>query len=160
MYNTTDLYPYDYGYNYSTSTVADSAGLAAFLAAYLFIWCIVLIAAYVVEAIFMMMLFKKAGVAAWKAWVPVYNTIKFWQLGGQNPLFLLFALIPGAGAIVVAIFDFIAAYNIGLKLGKSGGWVAMYIFLPIIWLIIMGVDSSQWKDSLGKASLAPEKSPK
>jgi hypothetical protein len=160
----TSYYINSYDYAYPAYDSADAAGLAGaavlFTGAMLLVWLLAMAASYVINAIFMMMLFKKAGLDGWKAWVPVYNTIKFFQIGGQNPLYLLFVFIPFVGPLIVGIFSVIAAYHIGLKLGKSGGYAALYFFLPLIWLIILGVDKSTWKDSLGAASLAPEKSPK
>jgi hypothetical protein len=148
-----------YYYSYGSSHSSDGA-LAALLGGIIVLFLIIAAVAYVVNALFMMFIFKKAGVDGWKAWVPVYNTVKFFQLGGQNPLYILFTLIPFVGPFIMTIFGIIAAYNIGLKLGKDGAYVVLYIFLPVVWLIILGVDKSTWKDSLGTASLAPEKSPK
>jgi hypothetical protein len=151
---------YYYSNSYPAYSSSDVASVALFGGALLLIWIIVLLAVYVVNSIFMMLIFKKAGVDGWKAWIPVYNSVKFFQLGGQNPLYILFYLIPFAGPILVIVFQIIAAHNIGLKLGKSSGYTVLYVFLPIVWQIILGVDKSTWKDSLGATSLAPEKSPK
>jgi len=101
-------------------------------------------------------LFRKAGVPFWKAWVPIYSTVKFFQIGGQNPLFILFALIPFVGEIALVVFSCLAAYNIGKKLGKSDAFVVLYVFLGIVWTGICGLDGSTWDESQGQPSLAYE----
>jgi hypothetical protein len=116
----------------------------------MFIVCIVI---YVVIAIFTMKLFKKANQAAWKAWVPYVNTWTFFQLGGFNGALSLLVFVPFLGSLIVLVMGCIAAYRIGLKLGKSGGWVALYIFLSPIWYGIVGLDSSTWDDSRSTPSV-------
>lgn len=145
-----DSYSY-YDYSSSASSGALAVGVGVLIFSFVFG-----IAIYVLMSIFMGKLFRKAGVPFWKAWVPIYNSIKFFQIGGQNPLYILFALIPFAGGIVLLVFMCIAAYNIGKKLGKSDAWVVLYIFLSPVWTGICGLDKSVWNESLGKASLAPE----
>ncbi|MDQ1550284.1 MAG: hypothetical protein QOD27_1942, partial [Microbacteriaceae bacterium] len=39
----------------------------------------------------------------------------------------------------------IAAYNIGIAFAKESAWVVLYIFLPWLWLAIIGFDSSRWE---------------
>lgn len=60
-----------------------------------------IIAVYVLQAIFMMQLFKKAGVARWKAWVPFVNSWTFLQIGGQKGWWIFAGI---AGAIIGYIF--------------------------------------------------------
>jgi hypothetical protein len=119
------------------------------------------LAAYIINSIFLMKLFEKANVDAWRAWVPIYNSIKFLQLGGYHGAYILVALIPFVGSLILLVFNCIAAYNIGRKLGKdSAGWVILYILLSIVWYGINGLDKSTWSEKLGtKPSVAPEKSP-
>ncbi len=107
-------------------------------------------------AIFTGKLFKKAGVPLWKAFVPIYSQIKLLQIGGQNPLYILFNLIPFVGSIIFLVFTCMAVYNIDKKLGKSDAFLVLYIFLAPVWLGINGLDKSVWDDSLGSPSLAPE----
>ncbi len=109
---------------------------------------LVTILAYVISAIFMGMMFKKAGIPAWKAWVPVYNSWTFLEMGGQKgwlSLLILLAWIPLLGlipVIVVTVFMCIAAYRIGLDFGKEGWFVLIYIFFGLAWLIWLAVDKS------------------
>ncbi|MDL2327873.1 hypothetical protein LJC64_04410 [Ruminococcaceae bacterium OttesenSCG-928-A11] len=59
-----------------------------------------------------------------------------------------------AGLILTAVFDIIAAYNIGKKLGWSGSMVVVYIFFSIIWLGIAGLGKAKFNDKKGQPSLA------
>ena|GEM_PF-2136638 len=99
---------------------------------------------YAVYAFLLGRIFQKAGVEAWKAWVPVYNAWTFLELGGQKGFWAILALIPGLG-IVTAVFMIIAAYRIGLGFGKEGWWAAIYALLGIVWLAVLAFDSSTWQ---------------
>ncbi|HBT94756.1 MAG TPA: hypothetical protein DEB24_00945 [Coriobacteriia bacterium] len=150
----------DYYYYYGSSDAA-----LAFVAAFGLFGAALGLVYYVIYAFFLMKLFEKANVPAWKAWVPFVNTWKLFELGGfQGALSLLFlaAVIPCVGwiaAIAAAVLGYIAAYNIGLKNGKEGVWVVLYIFLPVVWAGILGLGKSTWNDSLGKPALGPERPP-
>lgn len=110
--------------------------------------------AYVVNSIFLAKVFKKAGVEGWKAWVPVYNLWVMLELGDQPgwlSLLSLTVIIPIVNIVtplILAVFSAIAAYKIGLKFGKDGVFVLLYIFLPIVWVIWLAVDDKAvWKGS-------------
>ena len=138
----------------------DAAAIFALVSAWLGIILIVALAYYVVASLFTAAVFKKANIAQWKAWVPVYNTIKMLQLGGFSGWYLLLVLIPYLGAIAVAVIECIAIYNISKKFGKDGAWLVLYIFLPLVWLGIIGYDSSKFSDKKGfQPSITPEKVP-
>ncbi|HRJ06135.1 MAG TPA: DUF5684 domain-containing protein [Candidatus Saccharibacteria bacterium] len=120
------------------------------------------IVAYVVTAIFLSMVFKKAGVEGWKAWVPVYNTWVLLELGdkpGWISLLSLGGIIPFVGfipAIVAAVFIYMAMYTVGLKFGKSGAFVLLAIFLPLVWVIWLAVDKTAvWKGQSANVQAVP-----
>ncbi len=149
----------DYYNSYSYSSGSEDAALAAagigmafFLFSFLFG-----IAIYVVSSLSLMKIFKKAGLAdAWAAWIPFYNTWRMLEIGGQQGFWAVLAIIPIAN-IVSAVFVFIAAYHIGLKLGKSGAFVLLAIFLALVWYLWLAFDKSTWnEDAEGSApSLVP-----
>jgi hypothetical protein len=99
---------------------------------------------YALNAWFLSLVFRKAGIKQWKAWVPVYNYWVFLELGGQQGWLAILALIPVINVVAI-VFVCIAAYNIGLAFAKEGVWVVLYIFLPWLWLAIIGFDSSRWE---------------
>jgi uncharacterized membrane protein len=104
---------------------------------------LVVVVLYVVMALFTGKIFKKAGVEQWRAWVPIYNNWLLLELGGQKGFWAVLHLVPVIN-IVSAIFMYIAMYHIGRKLGKDDAFVLLAIFLPLVWTIWLGVDSSTW----------------
>jgi hypothetical protein len=133
--------PYYYETGTSTTSGAMEAGM--FITIMLFVLLFV-VAAYVVQALLLGRIFAKAGEKSWKAWVPVYNSWVMLEIGGQQGFWAVLALVPVVN-IVSVVFMIIAMYNIGLKLGKEGAFVLLAIFLPLVWLIWLAVDSSTWK---------------
>ena len=143
---------------YTTSTASDEEIVAMVFAA-LGIFAIVAtifgIIAYIVNAIFLGKIFKKAGIESWIAWVPIYNNWKMLEIGGQKGYWSVLALLPVV-QIASIVFVIIAMYNIGLKFGKTGGFVALAILLPFVWVIWLAIDTSVWNNALGAPSQAPE----
>ncbi len=151
----TNLAQYYSSYDYNTtSTVSDPATAAAAAAVVfgVFIFTIILsVGIYVLFAIFLGKMFKKAGIASWIAWVPFYNSWKLLEMGGQQGFWAVLAILPVVN-YVSAVFMYIAMYHIGKKLGKDGTFVLLAIFLPIVWVIWLAIDRSTWND---KGSTAP-----
>jgi hypothetical protein len=133
--------PYNYNSPSTTLTNEQAAGIAA---GTVILGLVIAAVAYVVTALLLSRIFKKAGVESWKAWVPVYNSWVLLELGGQQGYWAVLALIPVVN-IVAAIFMIIAMYHIGLSLGKSGAFVLLAIFLPLVWLVWLALDKSTWK---------------
>jgi len=145
MHNTS---PYDPNLAYPTahavtSSGADPAVAAVFIGfAVMFVLVFALIA-YALYAFLLSRIFKKAGVPQWAAWVPIYSSWKLLELGGQQGFWAVLGLIPLVN-IASAVFMYIAMYHIGRKLGKEDWFVLLAIFLPIVWLIWLGFDDSEW----------------
>lgn len=150
MYDNT-MYTYD---NSAASSSLEPGAVAGIL---LFTFIIV-VAAYVINSVLWAQIFKKAGVAQWKAWVPVYSQWITYELGGQKGYWAMLALVPVVN-IVAAVFLYIAMYNIGLKLGKEGAFVLLAIFLPIVWLIWLAVDGSTWAGNKPQVEAAAPSNP-
>jgi hypothetical protein len=150
-------YYYNQPYDYDTPEAqAATAGMIIF---FILLSLIIAVGVYVLNAIMLGKIFKKAGVESWKAWVPVYNSWVTLELGGQQGWWSILAFIPLVN-IVAAVFLYIAMYHVGLKLGKEGAFVLLAIFLPIVWLIWLAVDKSVWNEAAGQASLTPVNPPK
>ena len=190
---TTTSSPSRYSSYATTSSSADQTAVLAAVAITMIVFTILLcVALYVVQAIFTMKLFKKANVAAWKAWVPFVNIWAFLQIGGQKgawtlgaiiaiPIYVVMAImtvvastfgssdaaiafsiiavlmyfVALVGIILTTVFQCIAAYNIGKKLGFDSGMVVLYIFISIVWLGIAGLGKAKFDNKKGKPSLAP-----
>jgi len=149
--NNYDATPY-----YSSGselTPEQATALMAVVGFVMFVVLLIGIAMYVLTSLCLMRIFKKAGVQPWIAWVPFYNTWKVLEIGGQQGFWAVLAIIPIVN-IVSTVFTYIALYNIGLKLGKSGSFVLLAIFLSPVWLIWLAFDKEPWNDAAGAPSLA------
>lgn len=111
---------------------------------------------YVLVAFLLSRIFKKANLPMWQAWIPVLNTWRLLELGGQTGYISLLAVLSAivspvsSGAsfgffAVLYIFMLLAMANIGKRLGKSKWFVLLAIFLPIVWMIWLGFDDSKWR---------------
>ena len=72
----------DYG-SVGTEDIGTGLGVVASLLLF-FVYMLFILAFYVVYAIFLGKIFKKAGVDSYKAWIPIYNTWKTLEIGGQQ----------------------------------------------------------------------------
>lgn len=116
---------------------------------------------YVVMSFFLGKVFAKAGVPAWKAWVPIYNQWTFLELGGQKgwiALLSILGFIPVLGlipVIIAAVFSAIAAYHIGNNFGKESWFVVLYILFGPIWIIWLAVDKEAvWQSGQSNTTAA------
>lgn len=114
---------------------------------------------YVISAYLLSRIFKKAGVAeTWAAWVPVYNTWKLLELGGQKGYWAVLMFVPIVN-IVALVFLLIAMYHVGLGFGKESWFVLLAIFIPIIWLGILALDNSTWKGAAAPVAPGSDSTP-
>ena len=136
----------------SDTTATISEADAVVLAITIFLLILVFIAIlYVFSAICLGRILKKAGKESWPAWVPFYNNWVLFELGDQKGAYILFQFVPFVGQIIFMVFQFIAMYNVGLKLGKSGAFVLWGIFLAPVWYAWLAFDKSKWNNSLAPA---------
>lgn len=142
-----------YSTNVNTQSI-DPAVMVGLLVTYF----VFIAALYIVFSIFLAKIFKKAGQDGWKAWVPIYNSWVFLEMGGQKGFWALLALVPIVN-IVSVVFMAIAAYQIGLKLQKEGWFVLFYIFFSPVWIIWLAVDDSKWQGVPTAATTAPPATP-
>ena len=127
--------------SYSTSPSAElSAGAVAL---FVLLGLVFFVIAYVIMALLLGRIFKKAGVASWIAWVPFYSTWKMLELGGQQGFWAVLAIVPIVNYVAI-VFLYIAMYRIGLKLGKESWFVLLAIFVPIVWYAWLALDNSKW----------------
>lgn len=134
----------NHSYNYPISD-GDVAS-ALFVGTFIFFFFLFALVSYIVTVFLLGRILKKAGLPQWAAWVPVYNTWKFLELGGQLGWWAVLYFVPFLGLISI-IFMAIAAHHIGLKFGKEKWFVLVAIFLPLVWLIWLAFDDSKWPES-------------
>lgn len=128
----------------SQTTISNSSMIYGVLAMFIFALTIFVIA-YVLNSFLLSRIFKKAGVSQGIAWVPIYNTWKMMELGDQKGFWAILMIIPYVN-FVSLVFMYIAMFHIARKLGKDDWYIVLAIFLPIVWYIILGFDSSKWND--------------
>lgn len=133
-------------YSYSTATSVSPEFIIVIVLLVLLFIILFVVSLYVVSSIFLGKVFKKAGLASWPAWVPVYNNWKLLEIGGQQGFWSVLMFIPIVN-IASLVFVFIAMYHIGLKLGKSGSFLVLGIFLSLVWVIWLAIDSSRWNEA-------------
>ena len=105
---------------------------------------------YIIIALSLMKIFKKAGVKQWVAWVPYYNSWKMLEIGGQPGFWAILSIVPIV-SIIYAVYTYIAMYHIGKKLGKDDAFILVGLFLPLVWYIWLAVDKSKWHDEASNA---------
>jgi hypothetical protein len=100
---------------------------------------------YAVVVVFMLAamwkVFVKAGQPGWACIIPIYNVYIMLKIAGKPGWWLLLFLIP--------IVDFIVAIlvyvGIAERFGKSGAFAAGMIFLPFIFIPILGFGSATYQ---------------
>lgn len=141
---------YDSYNTYTNSDVAIQTMLAIW-GVMLLITAVVAILSYVLIAIPLSALFRKTGVEPWKAWVPVYSTYTWLQLGGQSGHWAWLSFVP-YGSIVTSVFLYLGMYRTGKAFGKEGGFLVLGILLPWVWLFILGFGRDQYRPELISAA--------
>jgi len=138
-------------YTNTSNGTLDDATTSAIIVGFVLLTFIISLALYLTISLCLMSIFKKAGVKQWIAWVPVYNSWKILEIGGQQGFWAVLSIVPIV-SLVSLVYIYIAMYHIGIKLGKDGIFVLLAILLPYVWYIWLAVDKSVWND---QASTAP-----
>ena len=119
---------YDASYD-GTSAVLAFFGIGFFI--FFFIVCFFLI-------ICNWKIYQKAGKPGWACIIPIYSTLVLLEIIGKPWWWLLLFCIPGFG-LIWAIW---AINLLSKSFGKSEGFTAGLIFLPIIFYPIMAFSTS------------------
>lgn len=95
-------------------------------------------------AIFMLVamakIFKKAGKPGWHVIIPFLNNYDEFDLAWGNGILFLLLLIP----LVNVVISIMLMVKLAKAFGKDGGFAAGLIFLPIIFLPILGFGSAEY----------------
>ena len=126
---------------------------AQFLAIYLAVMAgsialtlLIVAALWVLMGFALMALFRKVGIKPWVAWVPVYRTWVWLELGGQ-PGWLSLLSLAGLGT-VTSVFLYIGMYRTGLAFRRDGGFLVIGIFFPYVWAFILGGRAAVYEPAL------------
>ena len=89
----------------------------------------------------------KAGEEGWKSIIPFYNTYTMFKIAWGNGWLFLLCLIPCVNAIVMIILE----WKTCKAYGKGVGFFIGMLFLPNIFYLILGFDSSVYIGPNGEA---------
>lgn len=140
---------YDYGDTTGWSVLA-TVGILLFVIGYL----VILIGSYVLMALALSSFFRKVGVEPWIGWVPIYGYWKWLEVGGQPGWLAVLTVVP-YGGIVTAVFLAIGTYRTGIAFRKDSSWVVLAIFLPFVWLFLLGRQAEVYQPALITAAGYP-----
>ena len=84
--------------------------------------------------------FVKAGKPGWGAIVPFYNTYCMFEITFGNGWLFLLLLVP----CVNVVMQIIMYVKLAQAFGKSGGFAVGLIFLPVIFIPMLGFGDAQY----------------
>jgi len=98
-----------------------------------------ILTSWLVPAFFYSLVFHRAGIGWWAAFVPILNYVKFFRLGAVTPVWVYVSTTLVVGAVFVPI---IAAW-ISLQVGNESllGIIVVYLYLVAGVLLATGIAS-------------------
>ncbi len=109
-------------------------GVATAYVVLILIVCLVTIVSY-------WKIFEKAGIAGWKALVPIYNCYLMYDITMGNGWLFLLLFVPVANVVI----NILQLYKLALAFGKGIGFFIGLWFLEIIFLPILAFDGSEYE---------------
>jgi hypothetical protein len=125
------------GTSYGVSTTSGLTGAIAAMG--LFFW-VLFMALSILMIISLWKIFKKAGKPGWASIIPIYNIYIMCEIAEKEWWYVLLSCVPFAN-----IYAMIVLYNgMAKRFGKSGGFVAGMILLPVIFfpMLAFGKDAA------------------
>ncbi len=135
------------------------AGIIGFLVVIGIVW-------YVLQVIALWKTFTKAGEAGWKAIIPVYNTYVLYKITWNTKMFwvylglcivygvlsafegddasLAILLVDLVVLIAACVIGIMQLYKFSLSYGHGAGWTVGLVFLNPIFMLMIGLGSSQY----------------
>lgn len=138
-------------------------------------YCVVAIILYVLLVIGLYKMFVKAGEPGWKAIIPIYNTYIMFKISWKTSMFwiyfftvlvgtvlgqvvsvmsvaspaettgLILAIIAFILLIIAVVVNVIMCHRLSKSYGHGVGYTLGLIFLNLIFILILGLGSSQYK---------------
>lgn len=87
-------------------------------------------------------IFAKANKPGWAAIIPIYNVLVLLQIVKKPWWWILLLLIP----IVDIVIAIMMTHNLSVRFGKGVGFTIGIIFLPFIFLPILGFGDVEYKE--------------
>ena len=145
----------------STSALYGFAGGA--LAAAGIVSTLVALAIYVLQIIGWWKIFTKAGEAGWKSLIPLYNLYILYKISWESKYFwyllltvvasgvvgaiggVIGALLSGSCSIATLVLYIMLNYKLSRSFGHGGGYTVGLIFIPWLFVLILGFGSSEYR---------------
>lgn len=102
-------------------------------------------ASYVIICFPLMSVFRKAGANPVLAWIPFANSWVLFTLGDVPGWLSIIPVANVIGAIITVV-------NVTKKFGRSGGIAVLGIFLPWIWVFVLGLGKARWQGNVAVAT--------
>ncbi|GAA1839922.1 DUF5684 domain-containing protein [Agromyces salentinus] len=102
---------------------------------------VIAIGLYVWYAFMLAKVFAQYGRPAWSAWVPVYNEMQVFRIGGQQPWLALLLYVPLA-QVVGLVFKVFALHRISRQSWRGVGTTVLGVLLPPVWATVLAVGPS------------------
>ena len=106
----------------------------------LIVYYLIIIAVAVLVLVSWWKIFVKAGKPGWAAIVPFYNMYCMYSISFGNGWLFLLGFVPCVN-IVVQIIMYV---KLSQAFGKSGGYAVGLIFLPVIFLPMLGFGDADY----------------
>ena len=132
-----------------TAPLTDAEAAAAAAAVVFFL--IAGLVGYVVGALGLMGVFRKAGQPGWAAFVPVYNAIVLLQLVGRPLWWFLLLLVPGVNVVV----GIVLMNDLATSFGKGTGFTVGLVLLSLIFVYVLWLGPSTYRGPAAAASPPP-----
>ena len=102
---------------------------------------VVAVGVYVWYAVMLAKVLAQYGQPAWSAWVPVYNEMQVFRIGGQQPWLALLLFVPIA-QVVGLVFKVFALHRISKQSWRGVGTTVLGVLLPPVWATVLAVGPS------------------
>ena len=118
---------------------------------------------YLMKAIGYSKMYRKAGVAGWKAFIPVFNTYNNYEISWTGKFFFLYAalfvlfnvlsggtalavqLLAAAAGIALIVVDMKQNLKMAKAFGKGAGTGIALFFFPGITALVLGLGKAEFK---------------
>ena len=139
-------------------------GLAGGMFATLGIFAVLVsVALYVLQIIGWWKIYTKAGEAGWKSLIPIYNFYILYKICWETKYFwytlaaaLLSGIFSGIGgtictllggllSIAILVLTIMQNYKLAKAFGHGGGYTVGLIFIPWLFVLLLGFGSSEYQ---------------
>lgn len=129
-------------------TLYGDSGVGAVAGIFSGVMGLVYFAVIVLIIVAMWKVFTKAGEPGWYSIIPIWSTLVLLRIVGRPMWWILLMLIPLVNLVIL-----IMVYNdLSKSFGKGVGFTVGLIFLPFIFMLILGFGSAQYVGPGGVAA--------